>query len=287
MPFTWTINSETLTLSDPYRIKALSGIGGAPASVQLQKAPYQDGKSYRDTISEERYITIDLLVANNAYTYADILNARRTLVRLFNPKAGVGVFAWEQTETSKTYNLKAYVEKGPEFIDDVNSRLVQRALVYLIAPDPYWYDPTAETIIMVAFEGGWSFHWSFPLGFGAVGKKVTVTNNGDVDTPVLITVTGYTDSPIITNVTTGQIIEVNRGIPAGHTLEIYTGFDAKRIELMNTIGNKTNAFHYLATGTNHSLWQFKPGINEITYTAADEDNSAQTTLEFYHRFSGI
>ncbi|MFA7461885.1 MAG: phage tail domain-containing protein [Anaerovoracaceae bacterium] len=290
--FSWTINSETLQLTGNYRIRNITGLGGAPATIQLQKAPYQDGKTKRDALAEERYITFDLLITgitgdggNNGYE--EILNARRTLANLFNPKLGDGILRWTQSETGKIYDIVATSDGGPEFVDDVNSRFAQRAVISLVAPDPYWYDPAVSHHTVAAFEGGWKFPWKFPLKFGTIGRTLTITNEGDVNTPILLTITGMSNQPRVENLTTGEIIEVNRDIPAGSRIEISTKFGNKYVQLVDSEGNVENAFHWLVSGEDHSLFELVPGENVISYTAVAEDHNTVATIEFYHRYNGI
>ncbi len=278
--FTWTIGGATIELVDPYIIRAISGLGGPPAKVQLVKAPYQDGKTRVDTVTEERYIMIDLLIAS--LTYDDKLAASRTLSGLFNPKLGEGVFTWEQE--GRTFSIDACAEKGIEFIDNPDSYLTQRALVYLVAPFPYWYDPIPESWTVASFSGGFELPLELPLTVGTIGQTFVAENRGDVNTPVFISFRGPVSNPVIENLTTGEKIQITRQILAGETLEINTAFGSKSIIIEDALGTRSNAFHYVSDDT--ELWQLIPGENEISYAATEEAGDAAVTLRYYHRYSG-
>ncbi|MEI6059036.1 MAG: phage tail family protein, partial [archaeon] len=158
------------------------------------------------------------------------------------------------------------------------------AVIQLIAPNPFWYDPTILTSSMVGFTGGFSLPFSFPINFGTVGTNISIDNTGDVSTPILLTFTGEIVDPVITNNTTGESIIIVKQTNDGDTLVINTAFGAKSVQILSG-GVYSNAFEYVDPDS--VFWQLQPGINSVSYTATSEGPNASAQIQYYKRFSGV
>ena len=281
MELTWTPEGGSpLPLTAPYYLPSHSGFGGAPATVQTQTAPDQRGESLIDVSPDPRPISLEYIIhASREHLFA----RRRELITAFS---GPGTLVCKIG--GRTFKTCCAPEGGPSFPGGKAQGMTwQTALINLLAPDPYFYDPAEETVILKSFTGGWKFPWSFPRKFGTAGGPITLINEGDVSTPITITITGYTRYPIITNETTGERIMVDVEVPEGRILEIITQFGNKHVELIDLDGNnRTNVYGDVVRDSRYSMWELRPGENIIRYDAA-EVVGGQASIRYFHKFSGI
>jgi len=264
----------------PLLLSRLEGTGGSPVEVQMQKAPYQDGETYIDSLLGPRYLSIEGLIW--ATKQGAVLDRRQRLARVFNPSLGLGTFRLELGHTA--YEIDAAVD-SPVAFPDRTSKPIQSFAVSLVCPDPAWREPTDETWTLASFVGGFSFPFSFPLSFGTVGQELDIENKGDMESPVLIRMTGPLTNPVLENVTTGQRITITREIQGGETLEINTAFGQKSVTIVSASGSRSNGFHYVSPSS--EFWGLIPGLNTVSYAATEESANSSVTLSFYHRYSGV
>lgn len=275
-------NGETFDIHENYILSPnWSGFGELPVDIQMSKAPYQDGKTYIDTIAEPRIITIEFAIMGN--TRQEVFDRRLIVARYFNPKLGLGILKWTQ-DNGTIYYLDCLVSQPVFPSGNGQSASHQMVIIQFIAPNPYWYDPTQIERIMIGFSGGFSFPFSFPINFGQVGTQIDVENKGTVDTPVMIYLYGEVVDPVIINLLTGEEISVIRTVSDGDILIINTAFGEKAAMVLSG-GEYINAFEYVDPES--IFWKLKPGINPIKYTVTSEGENAQCRLYYYNRFSGV
>lgn len=277
-------NKESISLgSFPFIVQSKDGFGGPPVSLQLSKAPFQDGSTLIDQLLEPRDLTISMMIIANSNQ--SLQEHRRRLARLFNPKLGIGTLIWEIN--GLRYAIDAVSESNsPSFpAGEGAGRNYQQAIIYLKAPNPAWYDPNVNTLTLASYVGGLSFPFKFPIKLGTVGDYLSVDNIGDLNTPVFISFKGPLVNPVLENLTTGEKIIITQSLPAGERLEINTAFGKKTVIRVDANGNKHNAFHWVHPSS--KLWQLIPGHNELTYNATEEAGDAAVTISYYHRFVGV
>jgi hypothetical protein len=96
-------NGVSITLgSSPILIDSITGLGGAPVSIQYQKAPYQDGSTYIDALMENRIITVDCTLSA-ATTLTAQYTQRATILNVLNPKLGKGTIVYTYAGGTKTF----------------------------------------------------------------------------------------------------------------------------------------------------------------------------------------
>jgi hypothetical protein len=283
--FTWKAgNGESMSLgSGPFLVQSIEGFGGSPVILQMNKAPFQDGQTPVDQVLEPRDMTLTMTILGS--NQQDVYEKRRKLTRLFNSKLGKGILTWQRVDAN--YTIKAVPDaSSPVFPSgDGVGNTFQKALLYLKAPDPAFYDPTQEHWTLASFVGGLSFPFSFPISFGTVGQTLTLENKGDLDSPVIITFQGPLKNPVLENKTTGKKISVTRELFAGETLEVNTAFGQKSVQIINADGTRSNAFHYVSPDS--EFWNLIPGDNEVSYAATEESGDSAVNLFFYHRYAGV
>lgn len=278
-------NGETMALHNhvDVLVQLLEGTGEAPVTLQMSKAPFQDGQTLIDQVLEPREMTIQLLIKGN--DRQELWDKRRKLTRLFNPKLGLGTLRWEQ-DNGTAYAIKAVCDGGIEYPEGAGQGdRLQTAMIHLLSPDPAWYRPTPEEWVLASFVGGMTLPLQFPVSFGQVGQSVPIHNKGDLATPVRLVFRGPLKNPVLENVTTGQEIRITEQLLAGEYLEIETAFGRKSVWKTDAEGQRFNAFHYVAPDS--VFWQLVLGMNEISYSATEESGDAAVTLTFFHRYVGV
>jgi len=149
-------SDEEFPIEPPnYLLLNFAGFEQPPTDIQMSKAPYQDGKTLVDQIFDERVITLEFAIFGD--TQQEIFDRRITVNQRFNPKLGMGTLRFEQIDGGNYY--VDVITKSVNFVESTSSSH-NIAVVQLIAPNPFWYDPTQIERIMVGFSGGFSFPFS-------------------------------------------------------------------------------------------------------------------------------
>jgi hypothetical protein len=272
--------SVVLGNSAPFLVTKLDGTGAVDVDVQMQKSPFQDGRTFIDSLLDTRQITIEgAILSKNPL---DLTSQRRKLVQVFNPKLGPGTLRYEYDGGVK--EIQAIADASPVLPDRQNSPF-QKFLLTLVCPEPFWLDEKATTYEMADFVGGLQFPLRLGSRFSIRGSKLTFQNTGDVETPVEIKFKGACIGPKITNLTTGEFIKVNKPLLAGETLIITTAFGNKRVEIDKGNGVRENAFNWIDLES--TFWQMVPGYNTIQYSTDDGANNVTVHLSWKNRFLGV
>jgi len=198
--------SIVLKDSGPFLLSKLEGLGDVDAEIQRQKAPFQDGSTFIDSVLQERLITLEFAIRGEHLS--EVQRKRVEAASIFNPKLGEGIIRYENDYGVK--EIKAIPDTVPIFPSgpENRGRSFQRALVNLICPSPFWMDVNAENIKLEDFVGQYHFPFRFPVRFASRGDSRVLTNIGDVPTPIKVTFRGEAINPKITNLTTGEFIKV-------------------------------------------------------------------------------
>ena len=273
----------------PYILLTIDGAGQAGIDTQTQKAAYQDGETYVDSLLDYRNINIDIII--KAEDEQELFNKRKELQKIFNPKNGPGKLIY--TRAGEEKQVRAIVDDGPDFPSGENNRGItfQRSSITLLCPSPFWEDikETGEPLGFI--EGG----LTFPLMlnpdvqehtlFGRRGFTALLENKGDVPAPVEIVFSGPAENTKIINKTTGEFIKINQTIGENEKLHINTAFGNKRAEIEDENGEMTNAFHYLDLES--TFWELKVGVNDVDFESDISKEKASAEISFRNRYVGI
>lgn len=277
--------SIEISNSAPFVLIKIEGTGGSTASIQMEKSPFQQGKTYVDTLMEERNINLHVMIL--AEDEEEIFQNRRLISRIFNPLFKQGQLKYAYDGGEKEINV--VVERAPVFNDSARNPIEQlECLISIIAPLPFWLDIHKTIEELITFEGGFSFTASFPTRFAiqSLQQSKIVLNAGDVETPVLIALAGPATEPIrITNETTGKFIEIKRSLQEGEVLEINTEFGKKRVQKFLREGTRQNVFNYI--NINSTFWNLIVGNNKISYSTGMSGETASMTLVYKNRYVGV
>lgn len=249
----------------PFRLTNVEGLGDVDADTQGQRSPFQDGENYLDSVLEPRYMTIELRIVGK--DEADVETLRRRLATVFNPKLHLGTLKYVRGDMVR--EIKAVAESVPSFPDGTlnRGRWFQRALINVMAPNPYWKSPevTEEPAFEPLFE--WpSDYWEegedgdmyFEMGIQRAER--IINNDGDAPAPLMVDFYGPAQSPIIENLTTGEFIRINKQLSENEVFKIDTG--AKTLIYVDEDGNETNVFHWIDPDS--TFFNLEIGENEIS-----------------------
>lgn len=279
-------HGRTIELFDyPYRLISVEGLGDVGAEIQSQRAPYQDGETYIDSILEPRFMTLELKI--EGLDAADTESKRRLIASIFNPKLGPGTLRYIRGDEVKVIN--AVAESVPTFPDGNTNRKAtfQKSLIFLRAPDPYWKTPIINEEPMSSFVGLFEFtsdYWEvgedgdlyFEVGFE--GEKRELFVEGDTAAPIEITFHGPLLNPTLRNNSTGQMIRVKRRLEDGDKLVIDTG---KKTILLND----ENVFRWIDLDS--EFWNLQVGVNEIEYFADEGMETADLEIRWQERYVAV
>jgi phage-related protein len=272
--------SIKLGINPPFILQKVTGLGDVDASIQTQKAPFQDGSTMIDALLSERPISIELTIMND-----DISIKRQELSSVFNPKLGEGTLRINYGSMVK--EISAVPEHVPKYPSGSDSRGVnyQSVLIDLLCPNPFLKDINETNEPLTAWLGKFEFPFEFPVEFGERANRVTIENDGDVPTPVLIQFTGPATNPSVINETTGESIKVNRVLSPTDVLEVNTAFGNKTVEIVSNDGTRTNVFNYIDLVS--EFFQLQTGENEISFSSDDAASSGSVKISYKKRYLAI
>lgn len=277
--------NETVELGDktPFILKHITGAGGIETDVQMQKSPYQDGKTYIDSVINERLISLNVVLISESEE--ERFQLRHQILRVFNPKLGKGTLTYQHDGGEK--EVEVVVKTSPTFKEDNELPEEQlETLIHLIAPLPFWLDTYVESKEIATWNGGFKFPLVLSSGFATKGSpEIVIKNEGDVKTPVIVEFSGPATNPKIENKTTNEFIKVNKSILAGEKLIVSTKFGNKIVEIEDSLGNRTNAFNWI--DLNSTFFQLVPGTNVIKCDSDEGTNEAKISIQWRNRYIGI
>ncbi|AGL03663.1 phage tail family protein [Desulfoscipio gibsoniae] len=272
---------ESITLGNqaPYFLETIDGVGEVPVAIESQKAPKQDGSTYLDNMLDNRAISIEGTIITKIDP-AFVLEARRKMQRVLNPKLGEVTITYHQRDQVR--EIKGLAETTPVFPGGQGSKglYYQKFLLHLLCHQPFWLDTFYESREMSYLMGGIKFKLILPTVFSYRGFKRRAVNEGDVATPVEIEFKGPATNPTVNNLTTGEFIKVNRELGEEDVLTINTAFGQKYVRI-----NGQNAFHYIDLDS--VFWQLVPGENTLSYRSNNDSIKTRVTVKWKNRYVGL
>jgi Phage tail protein len=275
--------SVELKSSAPFLLQSIDGLGDVDADIQTQKAPFQDGSTYIDSVLQERAISLEIAILTAGKPA--LLQQRQFLASVFNPKLGPGKLRYENDETIR--EIEAVPDGVPAFPSGQGNRgpKFQKALVNLLCPEPFWLDEFSTSEKMSYILGGLSFPLRLGTSFAQRGYKKVLYNKGDVPTPVTIEFYGPATNPVVWNRTIGEFIRVSRTLAETDKLVITTDFGKKSVTIENANGSKTNVFNWIDLES--TFWQLVPGDNIIEYGSDSDATKSRVIVSYKNRYLSV
>ncbi|MCZ8541960.1 phage tail family protein [Psychrobacillus psychrodurans] len=265
----------------PFHANKVTGLGEVEVDNQTQKAPYQDGSSYTDSLLDERLISFEITILGENDT--DISNKRSQLARVLNPKLGEGLL--EVTYGTVVRVINAIAEHIPNYPSGNENRgtRYQTGLVDLICTNPYWRstsiveEPAFEPLFQFPFEG------EFELGMQR--DRRTIVNDGDSPAPLFVEFFGPALNPKIINNTTGEYIKINQQLNENERMLIDTTDGKKSVVFMDSTGVKRNVFNWI--DLNSTFFKLEIGENDIEYTADSDIQGAVVNISYSKLYTAV
>lgn len=143
---TWVaiVNGTSYTLNDrnPFDVVSVQGIGIAPTRRLTQRGPLQHGETDIGYRLDPRQINLVLAFATTQLSYADGL--RDTIAHIFGPGHKVQLRCTRSDASVRQIDCYTVGLTDMPITDDDRVGAFQRTAIQLVAPNPLWYDPTAE-----------------------------------------------------------------------------------------------------------------------------------------------
>lgn len=159
--------------------------------------------------------------------------------------------------------------------------LFANPVLTLLAPDGYWRDAAAQTVLREYTGSSASFLSPFPtVSTSQVLGDSTVENLGDVEAWPVWTITGPMDSLTATNTTAGREFILNTSLTAGQQVVITTQQTTVRGPAgENLIGDLNWPLAY--------LWPLLPGTNEIVFSVGGGATGTKVEMSYHQRYVGV
>ena len=273
--------SLTFGRTRPYILQYVDGAGGLEAEIQMQKAPFQDGQTYIDTLVDTRVISLEVAIVGA--DYQEVYQRRSEMLKIMSPKLGRGELVYYYPGGAK--RIVCAVESAPVFPTggDNKTRGYQKTILTLRCPLPFFTDLVRETIKLEDFVSNFRFPFKFPVYFATRGDFFIINNTGDVPAPISVEFRGPAENPRITNVSTGEYIQVNKTLVAGEKLLINTEFGNKSVRYRDVNGIETNAFGLIDLGS--TFFDLELRENEISFIS--DSGSPEVYVSYRQRYLGV
>lgn len=124
--------------NSPYSIDRIDGLSVPPVLLQEQKAPYQHGTTYIDSIFDKRQIIIEGSLSLAKRDLAEIATARAAMQHILNPLLGVGSITFQNDSFTRyaSASIDAFTLPNKDARDGF-----QRFQLTLNCHDPFLYGP--------------------------------------------------------------------------------------------------------------------------------------------------
>lgn len=267
---------------NPYRLYHFEGFGEVESETQMQRAPFQDGATYVDSVLQSRSITLEVRI--NAKNEKELVSLRSYLASIFNPKLGLGKLTRIIGDDVK--EIECVSDSLPFFPEGAGNRgrTFQKALINLTAPNSYWKSRHRTSTALQAYVGNFKLPFTLPFELGVEGDSTVLINEGDIPTPVLIDIRGPTMNPKIINRTTGEFVKVNRYIEEDEILHIDTTPGQKKVLLIKN-STITNVMGDLAYDSD--FFMLEVGENRIEHVADAGDANALVAITWQNLYVGV
>lgn len=271
---------ESITFDGPpFYLVSVNGLGDVGASVQRQKAPYQDGSTRIGSTLDERAVSIEFLIVGDSYS--DISEGRIHLSRVLNPKLDEGVLRYENGHVVREINASA--ESVPFFPDGSGNRItsMQKGLVTLVASNPYWRstgineEPAFEALFEFPFEGEFEM--------GNQRDQRIIVNDGDAPSPIKVEFFGPALNPKIINNTTGEFIRIKQELFEGERMMIDTSNAS--VYFVDALGSERNVFPWIDISS--TFFELQIGENDIEYTADSDIQGTIVNISYSELYTAV
>lgn len=261
--------------------------GDVDADEITYKGFKQDGEVYQHSTLTKRQIVLKFALL--CETVEELLEVRKQILRVFNPKIGQGLLKYCHYGVERC--IPCVADRLP-YMPLFPGRTVVEGEVILLAHDPYFMDINQTKVEIAFWQGAFKFPLSIPQDTGIVmGVRnpsliVNVSNQGDVECGMMIEfiAKGTVENPSLFNVNTQEFIKVNQVMSAGEKITVSTGYGSKKI-VSELNGVSKNIMKYL--DLNSTFLQLEVGDNLFRYDADENLNQLEVNIWYTQRYLGV
>ena len=286
--YTNTDNEQVvMSGAPPYSLVNKTGFDSVENIVQSQENYNQDGQTLISSKLDIRNIELEGKIKE--IDHAKMLELRRELIRIFNPKLS-GTIIYENN--IGTYQIDVIPELAPTFNEKLKSGTGQPFLISLKALDPYFTDKSEidAEIPMARTEPLFSFPLNITNTFEfsqlIAGDVIEIQNNGDVAVGAVFTinVNGPLVNPRIYNVITQDYFALKGTFVTGTKLRISTVRGKKKVEQ-----NDGDGWYNIMTKrkVESKFLQITKGINYLQLQADSGVKSTTSYIKFEPKILGV
>lgn len=273
-------NQVTFSYEFPYFLETIEGVTEVDGKVNTITSAYGVGSKYVSSSISERNIVITGSVKRD-----NITEKRQNLYKIFPKKDKGTLFYYEE---DKAYKIEYYVES----IEFAKSKVVDKFVISLICPSPYFTDLEESQVLM----SNWIPSFEFPLeipeetgiefGYKNVNSLVTIENDTNIEIGMKIVFTASDDveNPKLVNITTQEELEIEKSMTAGDVITVTTFINNKNI-ILTSNGEDININNYLKFGT--KFLQIHTGSNTFKATAKTGENSLVTEIYYLINYEAV
>lgn len=273
-------NQVTFSYEFPYFLESIEGATEVDGKVNTITSAYGVGSKYVSSSISERNIVITGSVKRD-----NITQKRQNLYKIFPKKDKGTLFYYEE---DKAYKIEYYVES----IEFTKSKVVDKFVISLICPSPYFTDLEESQVQM----SNWIPSFEFPLeipeetgiefGYKNVNSLVTIENDTNIEIGMKIVFTASDDveNPKLVNITTQEELEIEKSMSAGDVITVTTYINNKNI-ILTSNGEAININNYLKFGT--KFLQIHTGSNTFKATAKSGGNALVTEIFYLINYEAV
>lgn len=265
------------------------GLGGPEVDVVVEKLPFQPGGMVRHVGIQPGRIELPLLIQEQGI--GDLIGAVRTVrgwFRTGDERTRTPGYLRVTRPDDSVRQIGCFYAGG--FEGDTSDGGTDWApyVISLLAPDPYWTDPT-DTVLTFAQGDTVSSWFDTPYIWGSltasdVFSEPLVINGGDVEAYPVWTVTGPGTNPTAYNRTTGKLWQLNITLLAGETVTVDTrpARDRGNVEIIDNYQN--NRLRDLSNTS--KLWTLQAGGNYLTLSMGNTTGASSMAMAYHARYEG-
>lgn len=270
-------------ITPPLVLQRIEGTGNIDTSIQSQKSPYQDGRTYIDSKLEPRDLFLQTTIMST--DREEVFRWREEIQRVFNPKLGEGTLQYTTPRGTKSISV---IADGTPVFSKYRGETVE-CQVNLLANDPFWYDLLPDEYEFSApyiplFEFPFFSDSSTDIEFGLEQESLTIQNNGTVYTPIIVEFHGGLKSATLTNHTNGDYIKIKKELLRDESLVIDTSFGKRKVQLNRVDSKDENGYSYITIDS--KFLQLEEGLNDIHYEA-EADGNVTVNIKWFNRYLGL
>ena len=286
-------NGSEIALDDGVicTLMEINGLGIPPLSNYYTAGALQNGETYRGVLLDTRIIRAKFAIA--PASFSDYFVKRSALLELFSPSAAPILRFTQPGGEKRDIPVQVNNEVSAEITADNWMR--ENMVIVLRAPDPTFYDPTAQSISVLGGSGTDAFEvpTAVPLEVGsdAVNLTTVINYHGTWQEFPTIRIIGPITNPIVENTTTDEQLDfTGYTIAAGHYIDIDCRWGRKTV-LLN---GSTNAIDKLSATSDLSTFHIaqksygeadKP--NSIKFTGSASNTNTRLDISYLERYIGL